>query len=852
MRLLARHVGSDTGLDSAALAFAAMVLVAMSTPARAQVTQLGKPSQTPTPAVQTVNPEEEAKKLNRKELTRQARYQLDFDKIDIEKLLQTMSNITGKLFILPESIRGKISIIGPEKGKEGVTVDEAYAAFLAALDANGLCLYPTGKYLKVTDKRSCKQEPVSTYLEEDQPYSLNEQMVTKLFRLKYADIETVRGFLDQFKSKDGDVQKYDPDLVIITDIGLNMHRLEKIIEKVDQPGTPSEIRIVKLRYAAAADVAEKLTKVFEEKSKKPGQRQGASFNYPGAGMRGSAVPPPPPPGQAETKEDGQENGFVLSGVIADDRTQQLIIIASPAAFKRVMDVIDKLDVPSGGGGGVHVYYLKNSSAEDLASTLASLTTGITKGAPTAARGGTQKVNTVADLFAGEVKITADKSTNSLVIVATEADFHNLLTVIEKLDRPRRQVFVEAVIMEVTLNKELELGFGLHGGGTDSKLPGQNGQPTIIAGASEPGTVNSLEGISSLVTLGGFLAGLQGPALPTVGGVTLPIPSFGLLVHALQSDSDVNVISTPHILTSDNEDAEISVGQNVPFQAGIPPFNPAALSTTGTTGAATNPALLTPFLGSFITPIQRQNVELKLKIKPQINESDFIKLSIDEQTETIASTDPRLGPTTAKRAAKTVVVAKDQQTVVIGGLIQESYNNSVDKTPFLGDIPILGWLFRDTDRKKVKTNLLLFLTPYIIRDSADFRRIFERKMRERQEFIEQFYGRQPGYEVEIDYAHKQGPIAKMLRQLQIEDQKIENGGPGTEGERAFIPARSRRPEPLGVEPPPAGDERRQPIMPTGEAPPPVPESAPPPPPTPESAPTPPVPGQPPPAPSPPPN
>jgi general secretion pathway protein D len=789
--------------------FAAVAVLATGSPALGQVTQLGKPPATPAPSVQPVNPEEEAKKLDRKEMRHSGRFQLDFDKVDIEKLLQTMSNITGKLFILPENVRGKISIIGPEKGKEGVTVEEAYAAFLASLDANGLCLYQTGKYNKVLEKQYCKQEPVSTLVEDGQSYSLNEQMVTKVFRLKYAEIDTVNGLLKQLATRSGDVVPYQPDLLIITDVGLNMHRLEKIIEKLDQPGTPNEIRIVHLKYASATDVAEKLNKVFEEKTKRPGQRAGSSLGGPVVPGRGSApvTPPPPPAGAAEGHE---ENAFSLSSVIADERTQQLIIIANPTAFRRVLDVIERLDIPSGEGGGVHVYYLKNSSAEDLASTLASLTTGITKGgarpATPPAGGAGQRSNTVADLFSGEVKITADKSTNSLVIVAAEADYRNLLSVIDKLDRPRRQVFVEAVIMEVTLNNELQLGFGLHGGGT-TKIPNSSQPSSVIAVGSEPGTVNSLQGITSLASLGGFLAGLQGPALPSIAGVSLPIPSFALLVHALQSTSDVNVISTPHVLTTDNEDAEITVGENVPFQAGIPPFNPAALAST-TPGAATSTAALTPFLGSFITPIQRQNVELKLKIKPQINESEYIKLTIDEQTETIASTDPRLGPTTAKRAAKTVVVAKDQETVVIGGLIQESINNSVDKTPFLGDIPILGWLFRDTDKKKIKTNLLLFLTPYIIRDSGDFRRIFQRKMRERQEFIEQFYGRQPGYEVEIDYAHKQGPITKMLQGLRLEDQKLENGGPGTGGDRAFVPMRGPRPDlPL---PPPA---------------PPVPEAAP---------------------------
>ncbi len=192
------------------------------------------------------------------------------------------------------------------------------------------------------------------------------------------------------------------------------------------------------------------------------------------------------------------------------------------------------------------------------------------------------------------------------------------------------------------------------------------------------------------------------------------------------------------------------------------------------------------LGSLFAPITRQNVELKLTVKPQINESDFIRLVITEQTEEIASTDPVLGPTTSKRSAKTTVVAKDQETVVIGGIMQDRTIESVSKVPVLGDVPILGHLFRQTTRKKTKTNLLLFLTPYIIRDQSDFRTIFERKMRERQQFVEEFYGQVPGYDVAVDFSRKPGPLSRMNQSFLREQQRVENGGPGSPGERVIKP------------------------------------------------------------------
>jgi general secretion pathway protein D len=265
-----------------------------------------------------------------------------------------------------------------------------------------------------------------------------------------------------------------------------------------------------------------------------------------------------------------------------------------------------------------------------------------------------------------------------------------------------------------------------------------------------------------------------------------------VMHALTRSSDVNVLSTPHILTSDNEEAEITVGQNVPFQAGFAPQGIQNLiGSAGGTGQAGSLlgglGGLSGFgLSSFFAPIQRQNVELRLKIKPQINESDYIRMEVEEQTEEIAEQDPVLGPTTAKRTAKTVVVAKDQTTVVIGGLIQERTINSVAKTPILGDIPVIGRLFRDTSTTRVKTNLLLFLTPYIIRDQTDFRRIFERKMRERDEFVAAFYGTAPEYEVPVDYARKAGPVALLSKEVRGELEKVENGGAGAPGQLQIVP------------------------------------------------------------------
>ncbi|MBK7861662.1 MAG: type II secretion system secretin GspD [Archangiaceae bacterium] len=761
------------------------------------------------------------KKPNCEELRRSAKYNVYFDKVEIEKLVQTVSDATCKTFILPENVRGKISIIGPEAGKVAVGADEFYAAFLAALDANSLSLYPHGKFLKIVDKQRAKQFPIPTVLDPAEAYSTNEQMVTRMFKVKYVEIEQLRGVLQQLVTPSGDTIPFQPDTIIVNDLGSNMKRLERIVEQLDSRSASDEIRIIQIQYATAQEIADKVQKLFESKAQKPGQRPGGNI---------ASLPPQPPQpggngvpgGQPAGNAPGTSEGggpATLSQLIPDERTNKLIVIASPAAFDRIQALIAAIDIPGPTGDKINVYALENANAEDLASTLQTLAQG-TANRPKVAPGQPPPpkpagVGAAAELFQGEVKISADKSTNSLVVIASSSDYRSLVKIIEKLDISRKQVFVEAVIMEVNLDRSSELGVNLHGG-----LPLKTDQGTLplLFGTkySSSGLPPSLS-LANLANFGGFLAGLQGPMIPglEIGGVQ--IPAWGVVINALQSSSDVNVLSTPHILATDNEDAEITVGQNVPFQSGFAPSSLGGLASSIPGASSAIPGLGTSLLGglgSAFAPIQRQNVELKLTIKPQINEGDFVRMTINEQTEEIASRDPVLGPTTAKRTAKTTIIARDQETVVIGGIMQERAIEGVKKVPILGDIPLLGNLFRSQTHQKIKTNLLLFLTPYIIKDSSDFRRIFERKMKERQQFVEQFYGAVSGYDVAIDFSRKPGPLARMTQAVNHELTKFENGGPGQPGERLFQPgSKGDAPTPRGSETPrgdaPRGDATASP-------------------------------------------
>ena len=736
------------------------------------------------------------------ELRRNAKYSIYFDKVDIEKLVQTVADATCRTFILPDTLRGKISIIGPENGKGEVDADQFYAAFLAALDTNNLTVYPYGRFLKIVDKNKSKQSPIPTLVEPDEGFTTNEQMVTRFFKVRYVEVDRLKAVLQSLVSQPGgDIITFEPDTLIITDEGSNLHRLQRIIKQLDAPSSSSELRVIRLNYAAASDVADKITKLFEAKGgAKPGQR-------PAPGAITTPPPTPPPtgaPGQPAqpaqpTVESSSAGPATLTQMIPDERTNKLIIVASPAAFERILSLIAAIDVPIAGEGRINVYFLQNTSAEDIASTLQSLAQGTQNrprtqpgqtvpGQPPPIAGQPRPATTsgpvtAAELFAGEVKISADKSSNALVIVASQNDYRSLRKIIEELDLPKRQVFIETVIMEVDLDRTSEFGINFSAGYV---LKTDSGPVPILFGTklkqSTPYT-----SLANLSQFSGFLAGLQGQNIPELASLGLQIPQFGIILHALQQSSDVNVLSTPHILAIDNEEAEITVGQNVPFQAGISPFNPVT-GGTGTTTPTTPGVtpLLTQGFGAFVAPIQRQNVELKLNVKPHINKSDEIRMVITESTEEIASQDPVLGPTTAKRSAKTTVVVKNQETVVLGGIMQDRTIESVSKVPVLGDIPILGHLFRDQSRKKVKTNLLLVLTPYIIKDKSDFRRIFERKMKERQQFIELFYGQLPGYDVAIDFARKAGPVARVAQLIRQEEQKFENGGPGAPGERMIGP------------------------------------------------------------------
>jgi general secretion pathway protein D len=697
----------------------------------------------------------------------------------------------------------------------------------------GLTIEPAGKFLKIIESPRAKEVAIPTS-DGELPLPDGDQFVTRLVRLQHVGADELANVLGRLKGKEADVVIYAPsNTLIITDTASNLERLLWVIGELDIPGGGERIWLIRLRNATATEVGQKLNELFP-----PGQQ----------GKRGTAVPKlstsrsSPAVLRADAARaivaatgkggSGQETFGDLSvtKILADDRTNTLILIANDRAYQRILALVRKLDVAvEGGEGRVHIYYLENATAEEIAQTLSGLASGST-GAGTAARpargakaSGATRTGTV-QLFEGEVKITADKPTNSLVIVASAKDFLSVREVIRKLDIPRRQVFIEVTILEVALEKIRDLGLSFHGGTTVGS--GSN-QSLVFGGSAASKTIAPASIIGDATALSGLAAGLIGPEVQgagqILGNVGVSFPGFGVFLQALQRNNDVDIVSAPTLLTTDNEDAEILVGKNVPFQAGFTPIP---------TGTSTGTGSYYPFQS-----IQRQDVALKLKITPHVNESSFVRLQVEQELSDLLSEDKLVGPTTSKRQIKTVVVVRDQQTVVLGGLVGEKTAENTSKVPLLGDIPILGRLFRTTNTRRERNNLLVILTPYIVRDQTDLKRIFERKLAERREFIER-YSQFPRGEYEpgrIEFHRKHGLLEEInhvaiqaedeARQIQAAEKLVSTV---EQGPVEVPPGFSPTPEAAGGQPgaAPAGDPGAGPGPGAGvapEPPPPVPDA-----------------------------
>jgi general secretion pathway protein D len=389
-------------------------------------------------------------------------------------------------------------------------------------------------------------------------------------------------------------------------------------------------------------------------------------------------------------------------------TNLLILSDGSSNIEKLLELIQELDVePPKGKGGINVYYLQNAAAEDMAKVLANLVSRVPQ-APQAP-GGVPQVAVAR--FEGGVSITADKATNSLIIMAAPEDYERIRSIIELLDIKRKQVYVEAAIMEMSMDKTRELGIEFRS--TQAFGPGLN----TVGG----GTLLDTGGISTFaanpLNVTGLAVGVVRGTV-TLGGATFL--NVGAMLRALQQDSDVNVLSTPNILTMDNQEAKIIVGENVPFITG----------TSQTTG------------GNVQVTIERKDVGITLKLTPHTTESDMVRLDLFQEISSV-SREVQVGPdqktpVTTKRSAETTVMVRDRETVVIGGLITDDILTTERKVPFLGDIPLLGYLFKYQKKQKVKRNLLLFLTPYILLDPDTLKSLSDNRMGQVEKFRRKYH------------------------------------------------------------------------------------------------------------------
>ncbi len=574
--------------------------------------------------------------------------------VELPNVVKFISEVTGKNFIFDETLKGKITIIAPSK----ISADEAFSLFTSVLNLKGFTLIPAaGNLLKIVPSVQAK-----TLSPEVGEGKATDAYITKLIPLSYISAENALKFFQPLISKDGHISVFGTgNYLLLVENALNIQRIEHILSFVDQPLVKDDPEIYQIKNGVAEDMAKTINESLQRKDK--------------AGVGGDEI-----------------------RVMADARLNALILIGSSYAKESIKKLIALLDITQKDTtGNIKVYFLENADAIELAKVLDSVVKGIEEKAK-------QPVE-----MKGKVTITPDKATNSLIVNAPAGLYQNLLGIIKDLDKRRKQVYVEAMIVEASLDKLKELGAKWR------TIARKDGEPVAIAGF---GKMDSSSMLDIITGLAGMSVGGMGNffTVPVSDGTTttnLTIPGFSALFSVNEFRDAVNVLSTPQILTSDNKEAEIIVGENVPF---------ISKRETNTTGTAT---------GSLFNVIERKDVGIMLKLTPQITEGEYVKLDLYQEIsslkqETSVRILTEVGPTTTKRSTKTSVVVRDNQTVVISGLMQEKSEEIITKVPMLGDIPYLGYLFKFKSVNKTKTNLVVFLTPHIIRDSADLAALSERK------------------------------------------------------------------------------------------------------------------------------
>lgn len=598
---------------------------------------------------------------------------LNFVNADIDAVIKTIGQISGRNFLIDPRVKGTINIVSATP----IPAAHTYDVLLSALRVNGYTAVEAGGVTKVVPETEGKLQGGALVRKGK---ARNDQVLTQVFPLKYESAAQALAVVRPLLNPNASVVAAPAfNALVITDYGSSLHRLEKIVAEIDQP-VASVPYVIPIQHASAVDIHQALNRLFTDMTNSADKMQ-----------RLSMVP--------------------------DIRTNSLIVRSdNPHYLEQIRSMIQKLDQKTAAGGNIRIIYLKNAEATQVAKTLRGILSGGGNTSSTPVAGTTATPNTAntsnsasqSDTAGNGSIIQADAASNALIITAPDAIYNNLRGIVEKLDVRRAQVHVEALIVEVTADKAAEFGIqwqDLSGasksttqviGGTNFSKRGSGGN--IIDAATNLGTVG--KGLNVGVMRGQV-------TLPGVGQVL----NLGVLARALESDSNANILSTPNLLTLDNEEAKIVIGQNVPFITGQ------YAQTAGSTTA-------TPF-----QTIERKDVGLTLKIKPQISEGGSIKLLIFQEVSSVQDKTNAAGVITNKRSIESTVIVDDAQIIALGGLVQDSITDDTEKVPLLGDVPLFGHLFKTETRKRTKTNLMVFLRPTILRDAKSYAHLTDQRYRE---------------------------------------------------------------------------------------------------------------------------
>ncbi len=583
---------------------------------------------------------------------------INFNNVDIRIFIKFISNLTEKNFIIDRRVKGNITIISPKR----ISVDDAYKVFESVLDIHGFATVPAGQITKIIPAPNAAYDNVNTMVAK-KIESTRDRIVTRIIPLEYANVDYLKPLLQPLVPPKSIIQSYtDTNMLIITSTLSSINRLIKIINTIDIQSTGKKISVIPVIHADAHKLTQSLSNIFTAKGTKT-------------------------PKDSATRNQN-------ANFIADARTNSIIVLANKTETKRIEGLIKILDqkLPKG-EEKIKVYYLEHASAENLVKVLNNIPDGY--------NGKQDEKTSQAPLLSKKVKISADQSTNSLIIVAEKEDYQVLEEVISKLDIPRAMVYIECLIMEVNVNRGLSIG-------TEWRAStGYNSDTgALFTGFGTTGDTgyDNLSNITSDGSLpSGFSIGMLGKSI-SIGGLTFP--SIQAVIHAYRSDKDVHILATPQLLTTENDEATITVGKNVPFQT----------RSAAESGSST------------YSSFEYKDVGITLKITPQISKGRLVRLNVFQELTKLDNANQTTPdrPTTLKRHIKTSIIVEDANTVVIGGLIDESLTANEKKVPCLGDLPILGYGFKSISTGEEKTNLYVFLTPKVVQNPLESKQLFKEK------------------------------------------------------------------------------------------------------------------------------